>query len=221
MKLDRKPDDRQDDKLHDHPLGDTRFRALLTADEWHALSTDVRRRFSKRVANERSIIYAGEVVDVRFSVCGWLLAQAVRLIGAPLPLHADIGVPAVVTVTEDIRAGGQIWTRLYARRRGFPQVIHTSKRFQGPTGLEEYIGYGVSMSLAVRVEEGAIVFRSVDYFVELFGRRWRLPALLSPGALTITHAEAGGGRFLFTLLLEHPLFGLLISQRALFREAAS
>jgi len=218
MKLDRKPQDGRDPQLL---LGDTRFRALLTAREWSTLSSDVRRRFSKRVANERSVVYAGEVVEAHLSVCGWLLAQAARLIGGPLPLHADTGVPAVVTVTEDSRARGQIWTRLYGRRRGFPQVIHTSKRFQGPTGLEEYLGYGVGMSLAVRVEEGAIVFRSVDYFLEFFGLKWRLPTLLSPGALTIRHAETGTGRFSFTLDLEHPRLGLLIHQHATFGEIAS
>jgi hypothetical protein len=77
------------------------------------------------------------------------------------------------------------------------------------------------MALAVRVEDGAIVFRSAGYFVELLGRKWTLPSLLSPGALTIKHAEAGAGRFSFTLDLRHPRLGLLIRQRAIFREVAS
>jgi hypothetical protein len=218
MKLDRKPGDGKEPEVL---LGDTRFAALLTVDEWNALSGDVRHRFSKRVADEKSIVYAGEVVEARFSIWGWLLAQAVRMIGAPLPLHADTGVPAVVTVTEDSRVRGQIWTRLYGRRRGFPQIIHTSKRFQGPSGIEEYLGYGVGMSLAVRVENGAIVFRSVDYFLDLFGLRLTLPDILRPGDLTITHAESGAGRFSFTLLLEHKCLGLLIRQHAIFREVAS
>ena len=218
MKPDRKP---QDGKLPELSLGDTRFRALLTEAEWNALSPEVRRRFSKRVADQSSIVYTGEVAEARFSIWGRLLAQAVRMIGAPLPLHSDTGIAAVVTVTEDARVRGQVWTRLYARRRGFPQVIHTSKRFQGETGLEEYLGYGVGMSLAVTVEDGAIVFRSVDYFFDLFGLRLKLPALLRPGDLTITHAETGAGRFSFTLDLVHKHLGLLIRQHALFHEVPS
>lgn len=218
MKPDRKP---QDGRKPELSLGDTRFRALLTEAEWNALSSEVRRRFSKRVADEKSIIYTGEVVEARFNLWGRLLAQAARVIGAPLPLHSDTGVAAVVTVTEDARVRGQVWTRLYARRRGFPQVIHTSKRFQGETGLEEYLGYGVGMSLAVTVEDGAIVFRSVDYFFDLFGLRLKLPTLLSPGDLTIKHAETGAGEFSFTLDLTHKRLGLLIRQHAHFHEVAS
>ena len=218
MKPNRKP---QDGRKPELSLGDTRFRALLTEAEWNALSPEVRRRFSKRVADESSIIYTGEVVEARFNIWGRLLAQAARVIGAPLPLHSDTGVAAVVTVTEDARMRGQVWTRLYARRRGFPQVIHTSKRFQGPTGLEEYLGYGVGMSLAVTVEDGAIVFRSVDYFFDLFGLRLKLPAFLRPGDLTIKHAETGKSCFSFTLELTHKRLGLLIRQHGLFREVAS
>ena len=215
MKANRKPGDGRKPEVL---LGDTRFAALLSAEEWNALSSEVRHRFSKRVANERSVVYAGEIVEARFSLCGWLLAQAARIIGAPLPLYADTNVPAVVTVTEDCRVRGQVWTRLYGRRRGFPQIIHSSKRFQGRTGLEEYLGYGVGMSLAVHVEDRAIVFRSVDYFIDVLGHRWTLPAFLKPGDLTIKHAENGTSCFAFTLVLEHRWLGPFIRQRAIFRE---
>jgi uncharacterized protein DUF4166 len=205
-------------------LSDIRFRALMGDKDWASLPLSIRRRFSKRLANGRSVVYSGEILDSWMSRAGWLLAQAARLIGGPLPIarnvHApNVRVPGVVTVTEGM--GGHIWTRLYSRPKGFPQVVHSSKRFAGPTGLEEYVGYGVGMALKVYAREGALIFRSEHYFLELFGRRWRLPAWLSPGTLYVTHAELPDGKFSFTLQIFHPRLGLLMRQMAMFREIES
>lgn len=199
-------------------LGDPRFRALLSAEQWAALPHPVRRRFSKRLAGGLTVVYRGTVVSCEMSRAGYWLAQFARLIGGPLPLSRDTSVPAVVTVTEDIASQGQHWTRLYARRAGFPQIVHSSKRFAGPTGLEEYVGAGIGMALTVTVEAQALVFRSAWYFLQLFGQRLRLPRFLSPGELTVTHSEVGQGRFIFTLALEHRRLGKLMSQHAIFEE---
>jgi len=127
----------------------------------------------------------------------------------------------LVAVTEDMAGGGQVWTRLYARRAGFPQIIHSAKRFAGPTGLEEHVGFGIGMALTVHTVEAALIFRSAGYFVQLLGRRIALPRWLSPGALTVTHGELSDGWFSFTLELVHPRFGALIRQTAVFREAGT
>jgi hypothetical protein len=202
-------------------LGDPRFRALLSAADWALLPAPIRRRFSKRLAGGESIVYRGQVVETKLSAAGFWLAQAARLVGGPLPLSRDSGVAAVVTVTEDAATKGQHWTRLYVRRGGFPQVIHSSKRFAGPTGLEEYVGAGLSMALKVRVEAGALVFHSAGYFVNLLGLRLELPSWLTPGALSVAHRELGNGRFLFELELRHPRLGELIRQTATFDETAA
>jgi hypothetical protein len=203
------------------PLGDLRFRALMADQDWGKLPLPIRRRFSKRLAGGETAIYVGEILETRLSRAGWLLVQLLRLIGAPLPTARDSHVPSVVTVTEEMKTGGQIWTRLYARRRSFPQVIHSSKRFAGRTGLEEYVGYGVGMALAIEVRDGALVFRSDGYFLEILEHRFFLPTWATPGALSVTHAEIGDGRFLFTLEIVHPRFGLLVRQSAAFRECRS
>ena len=98
--------------------------------------------------------------------------------------------------------------------------IH-SKRFAGPTGLEEYLGCGVGMALTVDARDGALVFRSKHYFVRLFGRRLVLLGWLTPGTLYVTHADLPDGKFSFTLQIFHPRLGLLVRQMAVFREAAS
>ena len=205
----------------DTDLDDVRFRALLGAKAWGRLPAAVRARFSKRLTDQRAAIYAGEIVETRMSRLGWLLAQATRLIGAPLPLSREADVPATVTITEDAPSKGQYWTRVYGRRRGFPQVIHSSKRFQGPTGLEEYVGHGVGMALTVFADAYAIRFRSDYYFIQLLGHRLRLPNWLSPGTVTVSHIDFGAGQFAFVLELTHPLFGELVHQRGIFHDVIS
>lgn len=143
------------DAPRDGSLGDLRFRALLSEPDWAALPLAIRRRFSRRLADGATVVYAGTVIETRMSRAGWWLAQAVRPIGAPLPISRDGDVPSVVAVTEDMAGGGQVWTRLYARRAGFPQIIHSAKRFAGPTGLEEHVGFGVGMALTVHAVDAA------------------------------------------------------------------
>ena len=200
-------------------LGDLRFRALMSDEEWAALPAAIRRRFSKRLSGGKTAVYVGTILETQMSRAGWWLAQAARLIGGPLPISRDTQVPSVVTVTEDVAMRGQHWTRLYARRRGFPHIVHSSKRFAGPTGLEEYVGCGVGMALTIHAEEGALVFRAAHYFFQIGRFRLRLPDWLTPGALAVTHAELGDGRFLFKLDIVHPRLGRLICQTAAFREA--
>lgn len=199
-------------------LADLRFSALLPARDWADLPAAVRKRFSKRLAPGGSVIYGGQVTETRLSPLGWLLAQAARLIGAPLPLAAGSRAAAWVSVTEDPSVGGQVWSRIYHRPGRFPQVIHSFKRFSGPTGLEEYVGRGVGMTLTLRVEARALVFRSAGFFLELGRLRLALPRFLMPGAFEIVHREEAEGRFSFTLSLRHRLFGEMIYQKALFRD---
>jgi Domain of unknown function (DUF4166) len=202
-------------------LDDHRFRSLLPSEDWGRLPVAIWRRFSKRLVDGATVVYVGEVEEASFSRAGWWIAQAARLIGGPLPTSAIAGVPMIVTVTEDAASGGQVWTRICTRRTGFPQVIHSAKRFAGPTGLEEYVGLGVSMALKVSVQNDALVFRSAGYGVR-FGRlRLPLPDWITPGDLTVTHSDLGGGLFRFTLDVIHPRFGWLLRQSAVFREATS
>jgi Domain of unknown function (DUF4166) len=202
-------------------LDDFRFRALLGGDDWERLPQATRQRFSKRLAGGETTVYVGEIAEARCSRIGWWLAQAARLIGGPLPTGSETDVPMIVTVTEDMATGGQVWTRICVRRQGFPQVIHSTKRFSGPTGLEEYVGCGLCMALRILADGQTLKFRSAGYFLQVGRRRLRLPAFLTPGVLTVSHTDLGRGEFLFTLDIVHPRFGMLIRQAAVFKEASS
>ena len=65
----------------------------------------------------------------------------------------------------------------------------------------------------------ALIFRAAHYFAQVAALRVRLPHWASRGALSVTHAELGDGRFLFKLEIIHPRLGRLICQTAAFQEA--
>ena len=201
------------------PSADPRFRSLLSRDEWMMLPEAIRRRFTKRLGVGETAVYTGRIAEVAMSRAGFLLAQIARLIGAPLPLCRDTGAASVVTVTEDQRFGGQVWTRLYARHGRLPQIIHSRKRFSGETGLEEHVGGGIGMSLTLSASDTALTFTSRHYFLAVGDRRLRLSRWLSPGRMTLAHTEIDATHFAFTLDLHHPWLGPLIHQRVVFEES--
>lgn len=202
----------------DHTGCENRFRSLLGEEDWMKLPFDVRTRFSKKLGPDAWALYRGRVVYTRFSFFGRIFAQVCRLAGGPLPICDVPDMPALVAVRNSDRGNSQTWTRMYGRPGRFHQVVHSEKRFSGPTGLEEYVGYGIGMALTLHVEEGALAFRSAHYFFEIFGRRLRLPNWLSPGAMEIVHRAEDGGSFSFALRLTHPVAGRLVTQLAIFME---
>jgi hypothetical protein len=200
----------------DAALGDLRFRALLSRETWERLPAEVRKRFSKRLEGAQAALYRGHVVAMEMPPAGRLLSQLCRLFGSPLPLDRSVGGGAFVMVSEEPASGGQCWTRVYARPRQFPQVIHSAKRFSGATGLEEYLGRGLGMALRLEALDDGIAFVSDHYFLSLRGRRLRLPRFLSPGTTRVSHRQVAGSSFLFELDVRHPLAGLLLNQQILF-----
>jgi hypothetical protein len=213
------------------PIGDIRFRQLFSRKDWNALPAPVRRRFVHRLDLGDTLIYRGHVEFNRVNRWGKLLTNLLRIAGAPLPLDTNNeGAAAIVTVTEAPaeagQHGGQIWMRQYARKdakHAFPQVIQTAKRFQGPTGIEEYIGGGIGMTLMADVEGQTLIFRAQDIFwdIKLLRRkkiRLTLPRWLGPTRLQAGHENLRDGTFAFTLTVEHKWFGKMIDQRVWFQD---
>ena len=195
------------------------FRDLVDETDWRRLPVAVQARFERELAPLDSAAFVGEVASTRMTQYGRFWAQLARLIGAPLPLRSVAHTAAAVIVTRDGVSDAQVWTRLYHQTGHLPQVIQSTKRFTGPTGLEECVGAGIGMALAVSVENRALVFRSTEYFWQAGRLRLRIPDWLTPGRIAVIHREERAGQFSFTLIVTHPWFGETVHQVGFFRDA--
>jgi hypothetical protein len=74
------------------------------------------------------------------------------------------------------------------------------------------------MTLAVFEQDASLVFQSRDYFLHLAALRIPIPALLTPGRCTVTHAPVSRRRFRFTMTMEHPLWGRTFHQDGEFED---
>jgi hypothetical protein len=201
---------------------------LLGNDAWTSLPANVRARFDPHDPSNANKTYRGDVVSTQISNVGRILVQLARVVGAPLPLENGATGPAAVVLSNlqqspTATATGQVWTRIYARSSGLsgvalPQVIQSAKRFAGPTGLEEHLGFGLVMPLVLSVEGRDLAFRATRFQLVLLGYRFTLPRWLTPFDCEVIHRDAGSGQFTFILSLTHPKLGRLVHQVARFED---
>ena len=185
---------------------------LLGADAWAQLSPAIQRRFA---AGHGPVRYAGQM-QLRCSPLGRVFAALAQWVGSPLAGGRASQVNAQVQVRGDGR-GGVVWARqLGDEGEAGSQAVRSTKRL-GPDGqLEECTDGGLSMTLGVCVEAGALVFYSRRYFWLLGGWRLPVPALFTPGVCRVEHRDEGPGRFRFTLDMRHPLWGHTFHQTGVF-----
>ncbi len=171
------------------------FQALLGSSAWRRLPRAIRERFTGLVSG----CFSGRLIKRRSTWQGDLLVQLGRLIGSPLPSGSG-ATDVVVSVAQNKTLSGAIWTRVY-QREGFPQVINSVKRFAGPTGLEEYLGFGVVMALAVSVEQRALRFDSAGFYLARGRWRIRLPLPIEMKVLHEVSEEGPASAFAFALTI--------------------
>lgn len=200
---------------------DKSYRKMLGPAAWGRLAPEVRARFSAKPRRGKSIRYEGTMRSVDLSFMGWLFAQVCRLIGTPLAPFRGADVPTSIDLVRDDRLKGVAWHRIYTFANGRKFVVRSTK-CKGENGeFIEHIGSGFSMRLKLSEKNGGLVFTSVAYEIAMAGRRFRIPALLTPGVTTVTHEQLTGDRFRFTLSVDHPLLGRTVFQDGEFYSVVS
>ena len=197
--------------------------ALAGPAAWARLPRAVQRRFA---AAHADVAYEG-VMELRCSRIGHVFAALARFWGGPLTHLNTTGLPATVRVSDNGR-GGVVWERCFHSgsngsssgndiNRG-DCTVRSTKELGTDGGLVERTDGGLSMSLDVLEEDGALVFRSRRFFWVLGRLRIPVPALLTPGTCRVAHTDLGAGQFRFTLSMVHPWWGETFHQSGVFTD---
>jgi|JI6StandDraft_1071083.scaffolds.fasta_scaffold52472_2 hypothetical protein len=188
--------------------------ALVGALGWSRLPPAVKKRFAS--AHEE-VTYEGRM-DLHCSHIGRAYAIMARWVGGPLTTFNSCAVPTTVRVSDN-GLGGIVWERCFhADSSARDCVVRSTKELGSDGGLLERTDGGLSMSLHVFEEAGALVFLSHRFWL-VWGRfRLPVPALLTPGTCRVVHKDLGGGFFRFTLSMVHPLWGETFRQTGVFAD---
>ena len=215
--------------------------ALAGPAAWARLPADVQRRFG---AAHADVTYQGHM-DMRCSAIGHVYAALARLWGGPLTHLNTTALPTTVRVSGN-GCGGVVWERRFhtpstgaaaadvasgagavgdadanANANANDRTVRSTKELGADGGLLERTDGGLSMSLDVFEENGALVFRSRSFWWVLGRMRLAVPALLTPGTCTVAHTDLGGGQFRFTLSMQHPWWGETFHQSGVFTDPCS
>lgn len=193
------------------------YQALLGEQAWNRLHPAIQKRFSE-AACHRPVTYVGIMEEVFLSLAGKLLAQLCRLIGTPLALYAGKNIPTRVCVYPNNKLHGVTWDRYYYFPYKPTNRVTSTKCIRDDLGLVEVVGCGFGMQLALREQEGALVFESTRFFLQVGKFRFSIPNLLTPGRTTVMQKALDSERFQFSLDVVHPLLGRVFYQLGTFQQ---
>jgi hypothetical protein len=183
---------------------------ILGVRAWLQLPEAVRARFSRLTP----ALYRGRT-DTFLSIAGRIFAWGLFPFGAPIPVltgRAD----ALVKVS--VKDGGMSWTRAYRGPFGLTFEVRSIKRPSQDGRLLECCAGGWTMLLDLSVDDGALVFRSREFFWRAGPVSLPIPLWLTPGAAEVRHTNLGQGQFRFTLSFDHPWIGRTVFQDGVFRD---
>lgn len=192
------------------------FAALLGPQAWSRLPAAVRARFGAVHRSDEAVQYEGSMQRVEANLFGRVLAQLARVFETPVAPWTGSNVDVCVRVYPRPAVNGVVWERIYRFAGRAPVTVRSTKCLNASGRLNELLGHGLSMELAVTEEDGALKFTSTGYCFDLFGFSVRLPAWMPPGTTHVIHKDIGDGYFRFTMYTEHPWFGTMFFQDGVF-----
>ncbi len=193
------------------------FKAQLGAC-WQQVHPDIQARFDADPLPGQPIYYDGCMTRVECSRLGAALAWVSGLFttGALCPWRG-MDVPAFITVYKEPGCDDILKLRRYEFPGGRSYLFRSRMHAAANGELLEFVGGGMGMRVTVQERNGALFFTNGGYFIGTKAWQIRLPALLSPGKVELTHANLSRDRFTISIRITHPWFGVLYEQEGEFQ----
>lgn len=185
---------------------------------WDRLHPNIQKRFAHNLKDDETIIYEGEMLEMRRSFMGWLFAKLTQPIGNPLSSHQGTHVKMEVTLFKKPNRLGTFWQRKYELPNRKPYVVVSSKQENKQGEMMECVGGGFGMKLHVYEEDGSLHFKSYQYFWKFMKFHIPIPEWLSPGATHVIHSDLDDDRFTYTIKMHHKQLGETFYQHGVFQQ---
>ena len=184
---------------------------------WQQVHPDIQARFDADPLPGQPIQYDGMMTRVTCSRFGALLAwlSGFFTTGALCPWRGT-AIPAFITVYKEPGCEDILKLRRYEFPGGRSYLFRSRMHATAQGELLEFVGGGFGMTVKVQERDGALFFTDGGYFIGTKSWQIRLPALLSPGKVALTHANLSRNRFSISIRITHPWFGVLYEQEGEF-----
>lgn len=194
------------------------FRAQVQGG-WDAVDPAIRARMDRLLTSVTATTFTG-VGCVRRSRLGWCFAQLSRFLGAPLVAGQGEAVRTIVRIAPTAN-GLRCWHRTFHFEDGSQQRVQTTKLVHPTLGLLDVVGAQGEKRLTTRMvvwtDGKSLHFSSTGYLLRAGRFYLPIPGLITPGRLLAEHRDIGGGKFVYILKFEHPLWGETFYQEGIFQ----
>lgn len=184
---------------------------------WQDVHPEIQARFDADPVPGQPIFYDGVMTRIDCTRLGALLAWVCGFFttGALCPWRGS-DIPALIEVYKKPGSDAIYKKRRYDFPNGRSYLFESEMCCAPDYTLLEFVGGGFGMTIKVMERDRALFFTDGGYFWGNQRWRLRLPALLSPGKVELTHANLDRDRFTISIRITHPLFGVLFVQEGLF-----
>ncbi|WP_190303233.1 MULTISPECIES: DUF4166 domain-containing protein [Methylomonas] len=173
----------------------------VLGEDWYLLPDSIRRHYDisdggkSRLHGEMEITYPGYLFPWVWTIhlFGGLVLWPGKAVAAEVDKRADGGVLQ--------------WRRTLSYADGKSDCFYSSMRFAADNELIEDIGFGFGLRMRVEVDEGELLYRSLEHFWQWRNFKLKIPDWLLLGSAEIREHALGDG-FRLDFKLTHPLWGI-------------